>query len=384
MQEGDVGLVHRSRGCRSCRAFSEAYKQTIIDLYRQRYAEGGFGPTLASEKLEEEYGYVISRETLRLWLHAKGLWSVKTDAKISSHDKRFRYQRFGEFLQLDGSIHPWLQGCEDHQCLMNMVDDATSTTLSLMDKGERTEGAFRLLKAWIERYGVPLAIYVDLKSLYISPKEVKKSPEDKLVEPEWVTQFGQVCRQLGIRLIEAGSAEAKGKVERSHQVYQDRFMKEMYLQQTRTIKQANELLNGGFIDHLNAKFSKPPYSSEDAHIPLRADQNLETILGWTYTRTLTKEGLIRFQNELYKVTRPRTAGVRPREKVTVKWHLDGTLTFWVRDQQIDCHWLDQTLLKPQPKPGKSTQPSLGYSSTLRSQRARQNKHKTPWSKGMRL
>lgn len=53
---------------------------------------------------------------------------------------------------------------------MNMVDDATGKTLALMDKGETTHAAFLLLKWWIKEFGIPLAIYVDLKSLYISPK----------------------------------------------------------------------------------------------------------------------------------------------------------------------------------------------------------------------
>ena len=72
--------------------------------------------------------------------------------------RRARRKRFGELLQLDGSIHAWFSNKEDKQCLMNMVDDATGKTLALMDYGETTRAAFALLKWWILEVGVPLSI----------------------------------------------------------------------------------------------------------------------------------------------------------------------------------------------------------------------------------
>ena len=83
-------------------------------------------------------------------------------------------------MQLDGSIHAWLPGISTKQCLMNMIDDATGKTLALLDTGETTDAAFRLLKWWIKLHGIPLAIYVDLKSLYISPKSLRQDEELRL------------------------------------------------------------------------------------------------------------------------------------------------------------------------------------------------------------
>jgi hypothetical protein len=40
---------------------------------RERY--GDFGPTLATEKLTAQHGCTISRETLRGWMIADGLWT---------------------------------------------------------------------------------------------------------------------------------------------------------------------------------------------------------------------------------------------------------------------------------------------------------------------
>ena len=63
--EGDKGLVHRSRGRVSNRRKDPILKEKVLERYRERYE--GFGPTLASEKLEKE-GYKVHDETLRLWL----------------------------------------------------------------------------------------------------------------------------------------------------------------------------------------------------------------------------------------------------------------------------------------------------------------------------
>lgn len=277
LKEGDAGLVHKSRGKASHRAYPLELKKTAIALYSEKYWD--FGPTLASEKLLEDEQLSLHAETLRLWLKEAGIWLPKRIRK-AHRARRKRRACFGELLQLDGSIHPWLPGIISKQCLMNMVDDATGKTLALLDTGETTDAAFRLLKWWIKLHGIPMAIYVDLKSLYISPKSLRYVDEDELVEPEWLTHFSKACKVLGIEVIKAYSPQAKGRVERNHGVYQDRFVKELRLRDVQTIDGANKLLQGGFIDNLNRKFMKSPTSSDDAHIALMNDQNLDDILCW--------------------------------------------------------------------------------------------------------
>ena len=69
--EGDLGLVHRSRGRKSNRGFQQEVKDRVLCQYRETYA--GFGPTLFSEKLQESRGIEIDHATLRRWLLDKGL-----------------------------------------------------------------------------------------------------------------------------------------------------------------------------------------------------------------------------------------------------------------------------------------------------------------------
>lgn len=157
-EEGPPGVVHRSVGRRSHRGLSQELKARVIEMYRDEYAD--FGPTLAAEKLGERDGLEVDHETLRRWLIAEGLWQVKRQRR-QYRSRRERRHRFGELVQFDGSHHEWFEGRAERCCLMNMVDDATGTTLSFLDEQETTVGAMRLLWAWIERYGIPQGVYCD-------------------------------------------------------------------------------------------------------------------------------------------------------------------------------------------------------------------------------
>ena len=71
-----------------------------------------------------------------------------------------------ELVQLDGSFHDWLEGRGPRGCLMDMVDDATSATQArVLGKEETIWAAAGVLRAWIEKYGVPRALYTDWKNV---------------------------------------------------------------------------------------------------------------------------------------------------------------------------------------------------------------------------
>src|ERR1700733_7395583 len=163
-REGDAALVNKHRGRVSNRRYPQ--REAILERYREKYK--GFGPTLAAEYLEEEDNLKIDHETLRRLLLSNGLWSKQRKRSPYRRQRECRAQ-FGELVQIDGSIHDWLG--EGHDCcLINMVDDATSKTHAYLDSGETTRAVFIALWQWIERYGIPLALYVDLKTVYVSPK----------------------------------------------------------------------------------------------------------------------------------------------------------------------------------------------------------------------
>jgi len=280
LEKGDAGLTHQSRGQRSNR--KHPHQEAIIARYVERYE--GFGPTLATEYLLED-GYDVLPETLRRWLLSEGLWTKKRK-RAPYRQRRERRAQFGELVQIDGSIHDWFAS-GTHTCLLNMVDDATGKTLAMLDSGETTRIVFLTIWRWIELYGVPLAIYVDLKTVYVSPKD------------DGFSHIQIACAKLGIRIIKARSAQAKGRVERNHAVYQDRFAKELHLRQIKTIDKANAVLTGGFIDNLNKKFEKPASNPESAHRPL-GSIDLNQVFCWEYSRQIQHDWTFSFTAPIQK------------------------------------------------------------------------------------
>lgn len=367
IEEGDEGLIHRSRGKPSGVAYPEAFRQQVLECYEQCYA--GFGPTFASEKLEEEDNLKIHPETLRLWLKQGGYWHSRRRRK-AHRQRRARRARFGELLQLDGSIHAWFEGIDEKQCLMNMVDDATGKTLALMDTGETTQAAFALLRWWIEQAGIPMAIYVDLKSLYIAPKSLRMDEDGELVEPDWLTHFSRACKRLGIEVIKAYSPQAKGRVERSHAVYQDRLVKELKLKGITGIENTNELLSSTFVNNLNAKFAKPAAEDADAHVPLTKENDLDQILCWEANRQLKNDWTIQLENHHYQIEKDRGVCLRPKLQILVRRHLDQRITLWHKERPLPFHEIE--------KPSTKIREKKGYDSAARAAHGSANKHKSPW------
>src|SRR5262249_57273508 len=115
--------------------------------------------------------------------------------------------------------------------------------------------------AWIERYGVPLALYVDWKNLYKRAATAK----ERLRGEEPITQFGGMCAKLGIELIAASTPQAKGRVERIHGTHQDRLVKKLRRQGIKTHAEANVYLEEEYLPEHNRRFGRAAVRREDYH-----------------------------------------------------------------------------------------------------------------------
>jgi transposase len=340
---GDAGLVHANRGRPSNRRKSAELRQRCLELYQERLE--GFGPTLAAEKLLE-WGFSVNHETLRRWLVAAGLWQSRP--RRARHRRwRPRKERFGELIQLDGSHHDWFElGDGTHACLMSMIDDATGVRLSRLFEEETTAGAMELLGCWIERYGIPRSLYVDRKSVYITGRE--PTIEEELAGQRPLTAFGAACHRLGIELIPASSPQAKGRVERSHGVYQDRLVKEIRLKGWRTLAEVNAQL-ASFDTGLNQRFAVAAGSAEDAHRPAGPELDLSTVLVWEETRCVRNDWTLSYQGRCLQIVGPKRHLPPAKARVTVQRRLDGSLHLFYRSQPLLFEELPQ-------RPARALQP----------------------------
>jgi len=309
---GDGALVHGLRGRPSNRRADPALKAAVLKAYRQRY--GDFGPTLAAEKLAGE-GLAVAAETLRRWLLAAGLWQRRR-RREPHRRRRPRRDCFGELVQMDASIHDWLEGRGEEVVLIAMIDDATGRVLARFYKGGTTETHLELFGRWLRRHGRPLALYTDRHSIF--------EPQDKgklLADAE--TQFGRACRELGVELIRAKSPQAKGRVERLFGTAQDRWVKELRLAGVTTLAEANRLLPRLLREH-NRRFSQPGARRRDAHRRLGPEHRLEAILSIQEQRVVSNDYVVRFRNRFYQLLPPALAGLRGGA-VVIEERLDGTM-----------------------------------------------------------
>lgn len=328
--EGATGLVHRLRGSSSNRKLSDEVRRQIAELYRgDRYK--GFGPVLFTEQLLSEHKISVDHETVRRLLIKEGLWQVERRRKGAHAAWRERRSHFGELVQMDGSHHDWFEERGEKCCLMVMIDDATGTRMSLLSPAETTDAAMRLLWMWIVRYGMPKALYTDKKNVFVpSEKDLEKG---RLEGREVLTQFGRACKNLSIEIIRAHSPQAKGRVERSNGVYQDRLVKKMRLKQISDIAGGNELLRGGFDDDLNRRFARPPAKKADYHRSA-SGYDLPSIFCIEETRTLSSNWTLSFENRVFQIKAGSRLYSPASRKVHIRRYLDGTLHMFYRGNEI--------------------------------------------------
>ena len=331
-EEGAAGLKHRSAGRRSNRAYGEEFRGRILGLVREKY--GGavgerFGPTLAAEHLRSEDGEEVDAETLRRWMLAAGLWS-RQRRRRPHRRRRERKEHFGELVQMDGSFHDWLEGRGAGGCLMDLVDDATNTTLARLGEEETIWAAGGALRAWVERYGVPLALYVDWKNLY----RRQATAQERLRGEEPVTQFGRMCGKLGIELIMASSPQAKGRVERIHGTHQDRLVKKLRRKGIGSHAQANRYLEGEYLQEHNHRFARAAARPEDYHRRAPRASELDKIFRLESERTISDDWVVRYENRFFQLE-PESRNYAPAKGKVMVWERpDGQIGIEYRGRAV--------------------------------------------------
>jgi transposase len=76
-REGAAGLVSRKRGRVGNRKLPAEIEAQVVDLSRTLYQD--FGPTLVRQRLVEQHGIKLAKETVRKILSKAGLWFPKTN-----------------------------------------------------------------------------------------------------------------------------------------------------------------------------------------------------------------------------------------------------------------------------------------------------------------
>jgi hypothetical protein len=242
---------------------------------------------------------------------SEGLWRVRRARKAVVHQLRERRAACGELVQLDGSPHDWFEGRAGRCTLLVFVDDATSRLMHLrFVECETTFSYFAAVRSYISEHGKPRAFYSHKLGVF---RVNMPSP----VSGTGLTQFGRAMKELEIELLCAHSPQAKGRVERANQTLQDRLVKEL---RPHGISSAEEAAAypPEFIADYNRRFEVAPRSSEDAHRPLAATEDLGRILSWCEQRVLSKNLTLSYDGRIYQVKTARAAYTMRGARVEVR------------------------------------------------------------------
>ena len=291
---------------------------------------------MAAEKLTECHGITVSAETVRGWLLATGVTHFQR-RKRPHRAWRERRAHVGELVQLDGSHHDGFEGRGPRCVLMADIDDASSRVYARFYAYDGTIPAMDSFMRYGQRDGIPLAIYADKHS----PSQSSAPPtvDEQLAGVTPTSPCGRARGELGVELIPAHSPQAKGRVERLFQTFQDRVIKEMRLADVSTLDAANQFLEG-YLPIDTRRVSVQPAQPADLHRPRPARRELDRSLCLKTPRCLRRDWTVAHHGHLYQV---RTT-VRATH-VLVEEHVDGTRRMTHHGRPLDFHEITSRPMK---------------------------------------
>jgi len=310
---GPGALIHGNRARNPVNAVEDKIKDLVVELKRARYPSTNFSHL--RELLEEREDINLSRPTVHRILRAAGIASPKRKKKVRFHYYRKRKACPGMMVQLDASPYQWLGG--SRLSMHGAIDDATGKVLGLYMCAEETlEGYFEVARQMIKTFGIPVSIYSDRHTIFFNPRG-KLSIEDELEgKSQACTQFSRATGELGMRMIPAGSPQAKGRIERLWGTLQDRLTQEFNINRIKDRESANKFLRG-YIAKFNRRFSVRA-RGESVFRKLKEDASLDYILCTKVRRRLDSGSAFSYHRSYYQlVSHGKVARTIPRSGVTV-------------------------------------------------------------------
>ena len=262
--------------------------QQFMDIYHEDVI---FNPK--KKKTVEKYSLKKRSYSFYENLYEKNGWLKPIKHRVPNkneniHSIREPMSNRGTLIQIDGTPFDWFANGKMHS-LHLAVDDATDEVLAgWFLPTECLEGYIKMLEILLTKHGIPENFYSDRHTILISSIDGN------------LTQFGEMCKDLGINIIAALSPQAKGKVEEKNNVIQNRLPNDIKRFNIKTYEELNIWFNDFYIDYLNKKFSYPPKEKETFFVPLR-NTDLSNILCTREERKILNGNVISYKNSYYKI-----------------------------------------------------------------------------------
>ena len=309
LEEGFDGLLRKSPASAPHRKISEKEVKQIITLRKKLYYD--FNIMHFMDKLHEVHKMPYCYESVRQILMKNQEHFPRKKKKV--YRQRRRMPKAGMLVQMDSSLHYWLPLVEDKWWLIAMIDDATNeVSYAQVFPKDTLFANMHVIRRFIELKGTFLSLYVDKASHFTTTRHGGLHYH---VAPEHDdTQIERALRELNIHLITANSPQAKGRIEVTFRLFQDRLIKEMRLANIKNYQQANRFLIHTFLPWYNAKYTHP---AESVYMPLPADKNLDTVFCVKKERTVNKDNTIQFYGQVIQLPPSQNALSLANRKVDV-------------------------------------------------------------------
>ena len=319
-RDGSAGLVHRHTGQRSNRAKPHQVRELALDFVRKN-AGDGLGPTLVAAELAEQ-GLSVSHETLRRWMLEAGLWNGSR--KRQSDVPGVQSLHFGELVILQGQLCSWPGERRIVNWLMALEDRATET-LALRITREPIWALAGLLRSWIERHGLPLAVQIDWDGIGL--RQSPAGPWRTGISS--VSHFGRMCAALDLPVVTVRSSRIASGLD----AHWARLADEFRARSIRDDKAANVHLEQEYAPEHNRRCARQPEGCEDVHRPLASGLDLDAIFRVEEERPISDNWQVEYRGRVYEVQR-ESRFAPARDKVLVQEWPDRHLEIHYRGHAV--------------------------------------------------
>lgn len=319
---GILGVVHRNRGKEPVNKLKPEIREKIVEFVLGPW--DGMNTLHVQDKLKEAHGIVVSHETIRSIF--KQLSIPRRKHKTSKRFmRRERKPMAGMLVQSDGSPHDWFSTGE--KCtLIAAVDDANSEILwAEFFDFETSLNYMVVFMRIVERKGIFCAVYVDRHSCFKTLRRDFTNRKTFRRDDFEETQVARALSELGIEMIHAHTPQAKGRIERYNQTFQDRLFYEMKLRGIKDKETANRYLHEEGLAYLNQRFMKTPTSPESAYRTVPKGVDLKEIFCLKFERQVQNDHIIGFEGQQYKILQDPYRASYARAKVEVRVYPDHSV-----------------------------------------------------------
>lgn len=290
-----------------------------------------------------------------------GFYIGKTKKK-KVHDREVITNNVGELIQHDSSYHLWSPYAKNKWWLITSIDDYSRFILfALLVLRDISLFHIKALQTMFLRYGLPLGFYVDCDSIF---KFIRGRDElhykHNLKNDEPMPQWKQVCYDCQVKVINALSPQAKGKVERPYGWIQDHIVRLCAREKVTTIIPANSILHREVYEYnykrVHSTTGEIPYLRYQRAVRENKSvlrqflipppyQSIKDIFCFRFNRTVDAYRTVSLDNLKLKFN---NAPIREEVNLRIYPNLQTGLSevrFWHKDRLLDIQKVKTELLK---------------------------------------